>query len=137
MNGDTPSTAQKAINYILIWKVALTKLAIQCAITGISYYLGAMANTHWSELDGDSRVKLMLGGLLGILTLLWAFLGKVEKSMAAGDLIPPDDNGTQTWTRVQKDVTTTKQTAPSSGAPEPPPLAPTAPAPPSQGAQSP
>ena len=134
-NGTQPNAAQRAINYVVLWKIALFKLLVRCTITASTFYLGAMANEHWSELDGDSRFKLMLGMGVNVLTLVSTFIDKSEKNLSTGDLTPPDigdsaNGGAQTWTRKQvTDTTTTSQSNPPPpiSAPTAPPAAPTQP----------
>lgn len=111
MNSEQPTSAQKAVNYLLLWKVAIVKLIIRCAIIGVTFYLGAMANTHWEDLDGDSRFKLALGIAVNMLTLLSTFLDKAEKSLATGDLIPPDDGNTTIIQRKTTQVDTVQTTS--------------------------
>ena len=98
---DSPAITpgQKAVNYIMLWKVALGRLFIRCTVTAATFYLSAMANTHWSDLDGDSRFKLVLGLLVAVLTLISSYLDKTEKALATGDTIPPDFGDTAIITR--------------------------------------
>jgi hypothetical protein len=112
-----PNVAQRAINYVVLWKVAIGKLLIRCLLTAIAFYLAAMANMHWSDLDGDSRFKLWLGLLAVMLPLVSTFLDKSEANLASGKLFPPDigeTGNTGQWTRQQTrtDTATTTQTAP-------------------------
>ena len=125
-----PNVAQRAINYIVLWKVAIGKLLIRCLLTGIAFYLSAMANMHWQDLDGDSRFKLFLGLLAVMLPLVSTFLDKSEANLASGKLLPPDigeNGGTGTWTRQQTQSRTDTATTTTSDAP--PPIAPPAAAP--------
>jgi hypothetical protein len=98
---DTPeiTPGQKAVNYIVLWKVALGRLFIRCTVTAATFYLSAMANTHWSDLDGDSRFKLILGLLVAVLTLISSYLDKTEKALVTGNPAPPDFGDTTIITK--------------------------------------
>lgn len=78
------------INTILIWKLAIARIAIHCFIVSGTSYQGAMGNQHWTDLDGDSRFKLILGIVIANLATIAAFLDKTVANLASGNALPPD-----------------------------------------------
>jgi len=78
------------ISIALIWRIAILRLFIYCLVSVGVGYLGAMGNQHWTELDGDSRFKLLLGLTITVLSIILAFLDKTAANLAQGIELPPD-----------------------------------------------
>jgi hypothetical protein len=74
----------------LIWKLDISSLVFNCFIIAGTGYLGAMGNQKWTELDGDSRSKLILGLAISVAVTVKAYLQKVGKQLVTGNDIPPD-----------------------------------------------
>ena len=113
MDASTP--IGKVANYLLLWKISLTRLAFRCSITALTFYLAGMPDAGWSDWPAAAKWKFLAGMAVSVLVLLSTFLDKAEKSFADGNLIPPDIGDTQTFTREQV-KTETVQTASSSPA---------------------
>lgn len=84
---------------VMLWKLDIFKLAVQCGISTITAYLGFMANQHWSDLDGDSKFKIILGLTSGNLTLIYTYITLASKQLAKGVFIPPNLDDTS---RIEK-----------------------------------
>lgn len=89
-----PRQIQNAVNILWLWKLAILRLFVHGAIGIGTAYLGAMANQHWAELDGDSRFKLGVGIVIGFLNTVAAFVDKSSAKLAQGSVLPPDSGDT-------------------------------------------
>lgn len=89
-----------------LWKLAIARLTIHCLIVTGTTYQGAMGNQHWSDLDGDSRFKLILGIIMANLATVAAFLDKTSAKLASGSTLPPDTGDTVLISRTSRSATT-------------------------------
>ena len=64
-----------------------------------------MANQHWSDLDGDSKFKIILGLVSGNLTLIYTYITLAAKQIARGKFTPPDlEDGVTVTTKTETTV---------------------------------
>ncbi len=124
-----PNAAQKAVSYIVLWRLALGKLCIRCGIVASTYYLATMPDDGWGGWTPAQRHKFVIGMSVNVLTLLSTFLDKSEKNLAGGNMTPPDiggdDNGNGGGTAFYR--RTAQQTQSETVADRPAPAAPAQP----------
>ena len=123
-SADQQTLGDRAWTQLIIWKLAIIRLLIYSIYVAGVGYLGAMGNQTWASLDGDSRFKLLLGIMLGVIGVWLAFLDKSIANIQKGNPNPPNDNdGTGRWTKRTEEVTV----AAGTGAPPPTAADPAAP----------
>jgi len=119
---------QPSVSKRLLWRIWSFDVFIVCAISGGTFFLAGTGDEDWGAMSPAAKARFWVGMMVVVSSTLRTNISKALAGLSSGDTTPPEPAGeTQTWTRRQTDVTTTQQSAPKSGAAEPPPLAATAP----------
>ena len=116
MSEQLQSMGNRAVNAIMLWKLAVLELLLMCAISAGTFYLSGMADTNWHELSDEQRFKFKIGMWLNVITLIKAFLSKTVSGLAKGGVLPPDVGGD---TQMFKRTDTQTQTVSVSQTPKP------------------
>lgn len=78
------------IDTILIWKLAIARLAMDLFIVAGGGWLAAMSGQKWTELATEYKVALVLGLLMQMTATVRSFLDKTVANLASGNELPPD-----------------------------------------------
>lgn len=82
MNGDTHLIARAATS-ISFWKLAIWKLFNNSWKVAVVYYLGATTTERWTNMDGESRISILLGASVAVAALVDAFLDTTMAQLKA------------------------------------------------------
>jgi hypothetical protein len=95
---------KRAVNAILLWKLAILELFILCATTAGTFYLSGTGDEEWYQMSAPARMRFKVGMALAILGQIKSFLSTTVATLKKGGNLPPDMNGngdTKTWATRQ------------------------------------
>jgi hypothetical protein len=67
-----------------LWKLAITRLLLNCLIVGGTAYTTTMSGVKWSDLDADQHFMVVVGVLIVIASNIQAFLDKTISRVQEG-----------------------------------------------------
>jgi hypothetical protein len=67
-----------------LWKLAITRLLLNCLIVGGTAYTTSMSGIKWSSLDGDQKFMVIIGVVIVIASNIQAFLDKTISRVQEG-----------------------------------------------------
>jgi len=80
-------------NSLAIWRLALTRLAFHCFITGGTAYTTSMSGVKWNSMDNDQKFMVLLGVSVIIASTVHAFLDRTIERIHQGKA--PVEGGTE------------------------------------------
>jgi hypothetical protein len=67
-----------------LWKLAITRLLLNCLIVGGTAYTTSMSGIKWSSLDADQKFMVIVGVVIVIASNIQAFLDKTISRVQEG-----------------------------------------------------
>jgi hypothetical protein len=107
----------RAVNALMVWKLAIIELSIMCVTTAGTFYLAGTGDEEWSDMSAPARMRFKVGMTLSVLAVIKGFLSTTVSTLKKGGTLPPELTGspdTQTWQRRETDVQTLQIKTPPS-----------------------